>query len=172
MAWCLVKHRDDFYCVVGLTAAGWSGVRVPPGVGNFSLHHHFQTGSEAHPAFYPGDTRGSFPGVKAAGGVNSWSYTSTPPYVFVTWYLVKHRNDFTFRSPTLLSVGILFHVSWPTYLCVVTSSDSRMSPVFIKSPISTASLFLFLLLTLFCFYFPMAMPHCRISLLWSLFCIT
>jgi hypothetical protein len=26
----------------------------------------------------------------------AWSYTSTPPYVFMVWYLVKHRDDFTF----------------------------------------------------------------------------
>jgi hypothetical protein len=27
---------------------------------------------------------------------NAWSYTSTPPYVFMTWYLVKHGGNFTF----------------------------------------------------------------------------
>jgi len=26
---------------------------------------------------------------------NAWSYISSPPYVFVAWYLVKHRNIFT-----------------------------------------------------------------------------
>jgi hypothetical protein len=26
---------------------------------------------------------------------NAWSYTSTPQYVFMAWYLVKHK-DFTF----------------------------------------------------------------------------
>jgi hypothetical protein len=44
--------------------AGWSGVRFPGGAGNFSLHHRVQTGSGAHPASYPVDCRGSFPGVK------------------------------------------------------------------------------------------------------------
>jgi uncharacterized ion transporter superfamily protein YfcC len=24
------------------------------------------------------------------------THTSTPPYVFIAWYLVKHRNNFTF----------------------------------------------------------------------------
>jgi hypothetical protein len=33
--------------------------------------------------------------------VNAWSYTSTPPYVFMAWCLVKHRDNFTF---TLYSV--------------------------------------------------------------------
>jgi hypothetical protein len=47
--------------------AGCSGVRVPAGAGNFSLHHRVQTGSGVHPASYPVGTRGSFPEGKAAG---------------------------------------------------------------------------------------------------------
>jgi len=27
---------------------------------------------------------------------NVWSYTSTPPYVFTAWCLVKHRDNFAF----------------------------------------------------------------------------
>jgi hypothetical protein len=27
---------------------------------------------------------------------NAWSYTSTPPYAFMAWCLVKHRDNFTF----------------------------------------------------------------------------
>jgi hypothetical protein len=27
---------------------------------------------------------------------NAWSYTSTPQYVFMAWYLVKHSDNFTF----------------------------------------------------------------------------
>jgi hypothetical protein len=26
----------------------------------------------------------------------TWTYTSTPPYVFMAWCLVKHRENFTF----------------------------------------------------------------------------
>jgi hypothetical protein len=44
-----------------------SRVRFPVGGGNFSLHHRVQNGSGAHPASYPVDTRGSFPGGKAVG---------------------------------------------------------------------------------------------------------
>jgi hypothetical protein len=85
-----------------------SRVRFPVGAGNFTLHHRVQNGSGAHPASYPMDTGDSFPGGKAAGheadqsppssaGVkNAWSYTSTPQYVFMAWYLVKHRDHFTF----------------------------------------------------------------------------
>jgi hypothetical protein len=34
---------------------------------DFPLRHHVQTGSGAHPASYPVDTEGSFPGVKRPG---------------------------------------------------------------------------------------------------------
>jgi hypothetical protein len=43
-----------------------SGVRLPAGAGNFSLHHRVQNGSGAHPASYPMGTGGSFPGGTAA----------------------------------------------------------------------------------------------------------
>jgi hypothetical protein len=43
------------------------GVRFPAGAGNFSLRHHVQTGSGAHPAFYSVGTGDSLPGGKAAG---------------------------------------------------------------------------------------------------------
>jgi hypothetical protein len=45
--------------------AGWSGVRVPAGAGNFSLHHRVQTGSWDHADSYPIGIRGSFPGLEA-----------------------------------------------------------------------------------------------------------
>jgi hypothetical protein len=44
-----------------------SRVPFPAGTGNFSLHHHIQNGSGAHPASYPMGARGSFPRGKAAG---------------------------------------------------------------------------------------------------------
>jgi hypothetical protein len=44
-----------------------SRVRFPAGAGNFSLHHHVQNGSGAHPASYLMSTRGSFPVGKVAG---------------------------------------------------------------------------------------------------------
>jgi hypothetical protein len=46
---------------------GGSGVRVPAGIGNFSLHQRVQTDSEAHPASYSMENRGSFLGGRAAG---------------------------------------------------------------------------------------------------------
>jgi hypothetical protein len=44
-----------------------SRVRFPAETGNFSLHHHIQNGSGAHPASYPMGNKGSFPVGKAAG---------------------------------------------------------------------------------------------------------
>jgi hypothetical protein len=60
-----------------------------------------QTGSGAHPAFYPMGTGGTFPGVKRPGREADHSpqtsgdvkktliYTATPPYVFMAWCLVS-----------------------------------------------------------------------------------
>jgi hypothetical protein len=42
--------------------AGWSGVRQPAGAGNFPFHHRVQTSSGAHPAPYPKNNMGFFPG--------------------------------------------------------------------------------------------------------------
>jgi hypothetical protein len=84
------------------------GIRFSAGAGNFTLRHRVQTGSGAHPASYPMDT-GLFPWGLSGRGVkltihlnlmsmskNAWSYTYTPQYVFMSRYLVKHRDYFTF----------------------------------------------------------------------------
>jgi hypothetical protein len=73
-----------------------SRVRFPTGAENFSLPHHVQNGSRAHPASYPIGTRGSFAGVKRTGREadqspssaevkNAWNYTSIPKYAFIAW---------------------------------------------------------------------------------------
>jgi hypothetical protein len=62
----------------GLRAA-WSGVRVPTGSGNFSLHHRVQTGSGAHPAFYPMGFRGYFSESKVAGVVKLTTHLRLMP---------------------------------------------------------------------------------------------
>jgi hypothetical protein len=49
---------------------------------------------------------------------NEWSYTSTPPYIFIAWYLVNNRNssDFTFKiwilgaaTATVIMVDVPVH---------------------------------------------------------------
>jgi hypothetical protein len=88
----------------------WSGVRVPAGAGNFSFHHRVQNGSGARPASYPMGTRGSSPGVKAAGGEadhlppsnaavkNAWNCTSTrtKPSRRGGQLKRKHKDNFNF----------------------------------------------------------------------------
>jgi hypothetical protein len=49
--------------------AGWSAVRFPAGGGNFSYHHHIQTGSGAHPAATPAVNRDSFRWGQSLRGV-------------------------------------------------------------------------------------------------------
>jgi hypothetical protein len=66
---CFIFYSTRIVGIVlgyGLDDRG-SRVRFPAEAGNFSLHHHVQNGSGAHPASYPMGTRGSFPGGKAAG---------------------------------------------------------------------------------------------------------
>jgi hypothetical protein len=78
-------------------------------MGYSSLRHHVQTSSGAHPVSCPikeGEKAVTL-GVKLPGREsdhsppsiaefkNVWSYTSTPPYVFMAWYLVKQRENFT-----------------------------------------------------------------------------
>jgi hypothetical protein len=53
---------------VGIALDDWdSRVQFLEGAGNFSLYHHVQNSSGAHPTSYPVGTRGSFPGGKVAG---------------------------------------------------------------------------------------------------------
>jgi hypothetical protein len=81
--------------------AGWPGFDSHKEREEFSLLHSTQTGSGAHPAFYPMGVRGSFSRDRAAGawswpltsiwywGQEWWNYTSTSPYVFMAWYLIN-----------------------------------------------------------------------------------
>jgi hypothetical protein len=82
----------------------WGSIpgRGNEGTGFFFLP--FQTCSGAHPASYPMNTEGYFPGVERPGFEadhsssssaefkNAWSYTSTFPCVYMAWCLVKHRQ--------------------------------------------------------------------------------
>jgi hypothetical protein len=84
---------------IGLRA-GWSGVRIPAGAGNFSPHRRVQTGSGAHPVSYPVDTGALSLGVKRPGREVYHSHLvprsrmrgAVPPlpqYTFTAWYSVK-----------------------------------------------------------------------------------
>jgi hypothetical protein len=87
----------------------WLGAQIPAGAGNFSLHHHVQTGSGVHPPSYAVGIRGSFPGGKAAGAwswplthIQHWSqecevlYLHSPNTPSWRGAQLKHRDNFTF----------------------------------------------------------------------------
>jgi hypothetical protein len=92
--------------------AGWSGVRDPAGAVNFSLHNRVQTGSgpTQSPIQWAAMTLSSMmkrPGREANHSPpssvivkNTWSYTSTLPYVFMLWRFVKHTDNFTLPKGT------------------------------------------------------------------------
>jgi hypothetical protein len=68
-----------------------------------SVFHIVQTGPGAYAASYPISTRGQAAGSEAdhsspssAGAKNIWSCTSTPPFVFMAWCLIKHTDKFAF----------------------------------------------------------------------------
>jgi hypothetical protein len=51
---------------------------------------------------------GSLPGDKAIGACevkNAWSYTSTPPYVLISWWLTVQRDKraFIFRGNKIMA---------------------------------------------------------------------
>jgi hypothetical protein len=62
------SHDSSVGIALGYGLDNWgSRVQFLVGAGSFSLHHCVQNGSWGPPASYPMDTRGSFPGGKAAG---------------------------------------------------------------------------------------------------------
>jgi hypothetical protein len=42
-----------------------------------------------------------------------WSYTSTPQYVFMAWFLVRHRDNFTFTFHNIIRV--IISIRYVTY---------------------------------------------------------
>jgi hypothetical protein len=64
-----IKGRDSSVGIaLGYGLDDWGSMfRFLVGVGNFSPHHSVQNDPEAHPAFYPTGTTGTFLGGKAAG---------------------------------------------------------------------------------------------------------
>lgn len=50
---------------------------------------------------------GTFPGKKAAEIKNTWSFTSSLPYVFKAWYLMKHRGISTLHDYVLVLWRVL-----------------------------------------------------------------
>jgi hypothetical protein len=75
--------------------------------------HRVQIGSVALPASYLMSTGDLSPRVKrtareadhtapsSAEIKHTWSYTSTPPYIFTAWCLLKHRDNFIFSKSSI-----------------------------------------------------------------------
>jgi hypothetical protein len=100
--------KPNFVILSSDWATVWAvRVQFPAGAGIYPLRHRLCTPSGAHPVSYPMGTRIFSQEVKAAGREtdhsppssaeikNAWSYTSTPPYVFIVWCLIKHGCVFT-----------------------------------------------------------------------------
>jgi hypothetical protein len=116
-------------------AAGWTGgVLFRAGARDFFLWN-LQTGSGSHLVSYPMVTAGSFPRGKTAG---AWSW---PPYVYMTWQLIKHRDNFTFFFVTFRSDHSLARVMFPadfgskffmhfSYTCWMCCPSSPTCPQF------------------------------------------
>jgi hypothetical protein len=62
----------------------------------FVLRRHIQTGSEVHQALSSRvkrpDCEAHHSLLSSAEVTNARNYISTPPYVFMVWYLVEHRK--------------------------------------------------------------------------------
>jgi hypothetical protein len=98
----------------------------------FSLRQCFRTGSGAHPVSYPTGTMALSSGVKLPGREanhspppsakvkNAWSYICAPPYVFMVWCIIKHRDNFTF---TCIIIVIL-----NGFLLCLTYSRTKLKP--------------------------------------------
>jgi hypothetical protein len=118
----------QFYCMSQDSSAGImtgygldNQIRVQflVGAGNFSLQHHVQTGSGAHPTPPPIQW---VLGVKwlwheaghsppSSGEVKStWSYICTPHYIFMTWCLVKYKDNFTFYLTFIVSLFLFLRL--------------------------------------------------------------
>jgi hypothetical protein len=65
---------------------------------------------------------------------NAWSYTFTSSYVFMVWYLVKHRNNFTFYLTKLRSRVSSMVQRWATDWMIGGSCPARGWEFFSSPP--------------------------------------
>jgi hypothetical protein len=102
------KSCDSSVSIVLSYGLGNQGSRVwfLAGAGKFSLHHHIQNGSGAHPGSYPMGTSCSFPECKADHSPPSSAevkecveLTFTSQYAFMAWYLLKESTGSNLPLP-------------------------------------------------------------------------
>jgi hypothetical protein len=119
MAWCSVKHRDNFTLLIEprlisiaiRLMAGRPGFDSRQGQGRDFLLFVPGFRPTLRPIQPPMQCiHGVFPGLKRPGREadnsppsivvkNAWSYNSTPHYVFILWCSVEYRHNFTFTLP-------------------------------------------------------------------------
>jgi hypothetical protein len=97
MAWCLVKHRDSFIFLPVILAVMGFFFLFATAPRQLSVLR-FLTLRVKRPGSVADHSPLSSTKVK-----NAWNYTSTPPYVFMAWCLVKHR-DLTLLAHSLQDV--------------------------------------------------------------------
>jgi hypothetical protein len=88
------------------------GVRVPVGAGNFPPHHRVHTGSETHPASYPINNRGSFPGGKVAGLGHIARMEDNAPCKKITFSQPEGRTKLRWLDSVLKELKILTVTVW------------------------------------------------------------
>jgi hypothetical protein len=103
MAWCFVKHRDNFSFTIEINCKKERLIKT-------KLHKVFLTllGLRDLPERLKRPVREPEHSHSSSTEINKvWNYTSTPPYVFMAsflirasvfmvWYLVKDRENFSF----------------------------------------------------------------------------
>jgi len=80
-----------------------TGARFPARIEIFPVRYRVQTNSGTHSASYPMNVwvlppwrEPDLSPPSSAEIKNAWGYSSSPPYVFMEWYLFKHTCNFTF----------------------------------------------------------------------------
>jgi hypothetical protein len=81
----------------------------------FALFHSVWTGSEAYPALYSTGFSNCFSGSNAAD-VCSCIFSS--PYIFMAWYLFRHKDSFTFLPILYKKKTTIFFFHFYFNLCV------------------------------------------------------
>jgi hypothetical protein len=92
-------------------ATGWTArFQFPAGAKYCSLLHRVPTGPGAHITSYPMGAGGSFPWDKVVGAWSwpltsvysrdheRWNYTSIPPYIFIAFCSIKHKENYLYLS--------------------------------------------------------------------------
>jgi hypothetical protein len=106
-----------YYNIKRCTTGWTTGVRFP--AGTFPLRHRAQTGSGAHPVSYPvvprlkRSEREADHSPPSCAEVKVWvELYLHSPNVFLAWYLVERRDNFTFTVVERLKLDYSLNAPW------------------------------------------------------------